>query len=363
MKRIYKKQFICLVLFIITSIIGMTLFIYDGKVLSSGYIPKGEQKRVDGENDKGSFMLSYGPYHNLKDEYYIIALDYKTDTDYNSYEIYSDTTLTIYEGELAKDATKVTYLIKKPNIKAQVLTFYSGIGTLQIDCVKVIPLKIIVIWFMSLLSILFSVVMKGRVGNIAEKITEIMTSIFVLCIAFYVDDSAAVQDNGKLILLLFLLGIFAMFCLSWEKVGYREEIFALSFTACCITEWKNIVNYNLRYMTWFLSGAIACCIFTICYLFIRNIRKYCIVTSCITITYIIYSAVQHVYYTYFKDFFTVKIIKLLFTAMEASSSIEELIDKDTLSYLGVGIVYVILMVFVKIKFNSKRRIVENRSDR
>ena len=53
----------------------------------------------------------------------------------------------------------------------------------------------------------------------------------------------------------------------------------------------------------------------------------------------IYSMIQYMYYSYFKDFFTIKIVGLFLTAMEASSSISELLTQEALSYVGILLLY------------------------
>ena len=348
MKKMNNVVIACLFLFIINSIVSVMIYIYDKNELYSGYVPQGEILSTENVNLKDAYMLSYGPYHELRSGYYLVLLSYKTDTENNTCSIYSDQTSVLCESTLNKNKTQKIFMIKKPGIKLQILTMYSGKGTLQVNGVLVLPLNIVIMSLVCFCLIILSVFSHGKRKAIFNKLTQAITMILLISTMFHVDSSASSKRNTLVLSLLFLIAIISLFYFLWDTIRYREVIFILSFTVCWIIVGKNIINYDLNYTVLFLSASVACFIFSLCYLFVKKTIRYCVTIISISTFFVIYSTVQYAYYTYFKDLFTIKVIKLAFTAMEASSSIKELINIEVLSYLIIGGIYFLAVTVISL---------------
>ena len=112
MKKMNNVVIACLFLFIINSIVSVMIYIYDKNELYSGYVPQGEILSTENVNLKDAYMLSYGPYHELRSGYYLVLLSYKTDTENNTCSIYSDQTSVLCESTLNKNKTQKIFMIK-----------------------------------------------------------------------------------------------------------------------------------------------------------------------------------------------------------------------------------------------------------
>lgn len=333
--KLNKNLMISIILFVICCIININLFIYDSKVLYSECLERDEEKTINEENDKfGSFMLSYGPYHQTRKGYYLVILNYETDTSLNQYKVYSDNlTYTINEGTLTEGTKYVFNVVKVPNIKMQVLTFYNGVGMLHVKTVSVIPvwLLILMISIMILLGVYFAVR-----DNLRVIIQNIIVGLNIICFVgtvYYADDSENAIARSLFMAILLIGGLICCFAPVFNKLTKRIGVFLCSLITCWFIEWNNILNYNFKFKTLYITILISLCIYCLIFIVIRkNSRFY---AGCLIVTGIFsfYSVIQYTYFTYFKDFFTAKIVRLIFTAAEATSSIQELITDKVISYL------------------------------
>lgn len=349
MKIELKKEYlISIFLFIASSIIGSTIFVYSWKELYSGYLDKNEKKYItEDNNEHGSFMLSYGPYHKLASGNYFVILSYKTDTNRNTYKLYSDNGgIVLNEGYLPEKTGYVIKTVKQPNVKLQVLTYFDGEGMLQINSIIIIPIWFLCLWGINLLLLIAYLIVKKGTRAIIKYFNFGFGIVLFAASMFYIDNSPDAALRSLFASALLFCGISSCMFLLFDKFQKREVLFLGSMITCWFVEWRNVINYNFEYMVLYLTILLTFCIYAFIYLIIKKRKLYYILLSIMTLVFALYSVVQYTYYCYFKDLFTVKIVRLLFTAAEATSSIQELITDKVLIYLGIMVGYIILLVVV-----------------
>ena len=162
----------------------------------------------------------------------------------------------------------------------------------------------------------------------------------------YLDNVVLSAKESLWVILLFITNVLLFYSHLLQEFGKRELIFYQSVFTCIIAEWINVIAFDFDYMMLFLSALISVVVLYAAYC-IRNKRGSCISMFLITMIFVVYNIIQYMYYLYFKDFFTVKIIHLFTTAMEASASITELFTREVIGYLALLCLYVIVCVSSK----------------
>jgi len=293
-------------------------------------------------------MLSFGPYQKTRDEKYIVILQYETDSDGNYCQIYTDENRTVVtEQVLDKEKNVLCQIVQKPDTLLQVLTYYGGSGRLTIQSVKMIPVWLLcAVIFVGILPLSVSLLCKKEVSKVVETIGIPIQLVLFISTIGYLDNVVLSAKESLWVILLFITNVLLFYSHLLQEFGKKELIFYQSVFTCIIAEWINVIAFDFDYMMLFLSALISVVVLYAAYC-IRNKRGSCISMFLITMIFVVYNIIQYMYYLYFKDFFTVKIIHLFTTAMEASASITELFTREVIGYLALLCLYVIVCVSSK----------------
>ena len=336
------RNIIFMVLFLMLSnlLIG-SLFLYDSKSLNNSRMESGSVKEINGSIVSEPVMLSSGPRQPLGEASYLVIVKYKTDSDDNLCEIYSDETGVIHDKVFSANHRFLVSIVKSPGAHLEILSYFCGQGSLRIDTVGIIPLWIFVI---NIVSVFLLVIILG-----CRKLMNIEISDLVVILplwagflgnVYYIDGSGRVSEIKLILALGVLLGLLLLIACFADKIN-KEVVWAgLTLAACWFLEWENIRHYNFSFRTLFFTECITFCFVLLIYLVCEHsLKRYCVLLIFLTTLFGIYSMIQYMYYSYFKDFFTIKIVGLFLTAMEASSSISELLTQEALSYVGILLLY------------------------
>ena len=332
----------------LSGIIIFMLFFYDAKKLPGEYIDIGNEKEIDEKevNDE-EIMLTYGPYHQIKNSPCVVVLHYKTDVDDNLYKIYSDTSGTIQEDALSKDKHYIGTSIRENNISLQVLTYFEGIGSLKINWIFICPIWLIFAWGTGLLLMVIDAMLREKKCDWFGDVSVLVSSIVFIGTISYADCSANMHYQ-KMFGILLLVGILVVLLQLFDRVDKDVALFALTVAFIGLIEWWNISYYGFKYMALYLTSVVSVGLLLCIYLLRNHPRIYSGLLIGITAIFSIYSMIQYIYYSYFKDFFTIKIIRLFSTAMEASASIKELLSFKAIGYLIALIIYIGLFIIILI---------------
>lgn len=344
-----RQRNVSTILFIVSSIILCMLCWYNSRKLSSGYIEDGTVKAVNENNSYGEIMLTYGPYHKLADADYLMILAYKTDSDNNRYELYADECGVIREQILDKNKIFTFARVKWPDVGLQVLTKYGGNGSFEIFGVGIVPIWQVFVWMICVICLAVLYIYP----DVTKKswIFLIYLPFFLLFLgsAYSVDCSSNSLKNGWGTAGILLIGVLVLASVVFEKIQKAEMLGLLTIGAIWFLEWRNIQHYGFKYMTLYLTICISFGVVLLIYLLNKHRKLYNILLIGLTTIFGLYSIAQYMYFTYFRDFFTLKIIGLFFTAMEASASINELFTVKVLSYIIILSLYYVMYIGIKRK--------------
>lgn len=361
-KRLSSAFCIQVFLFAIAGLIGSKIFWYNAIDLPSECIEIGEEKVVKESNDTFPFLLSYGPYQDTKSGNYLMILRYDTDQKGNIYQVYTDMGVEVMEeGELNPKYHYICTIVRKPDVKIQMLVHYGGIGNIKVHYVAVYPMWRIILMLLFILGCICYLIIGEKWEKHALLFIQCASISLFIGTIYYVDCTAnAVKDKWQFNILI-LAGTLIIMSEILGKIGKKELVFLSSLAECCFIEWRNIINYSYDYMSLYLTALFSTVFLLFIYGSVKGKRLYPVLTSILTIVFSIYSISQYVYFCYFKDFFTLKIIRLFFTAMGATASIQELISEEVLLQMVSLLLYVAVIITISLARRSGRRLLGSRT--
>ncbi len=357
----WKAIVISVILLGMSLLLGYRIFWYSGSDLPSGFLTENQERIANEKRFPEKIMLTYGPYHTLRSGSYLLGMHYAASEKGNEYRVYTDIGASVLEtGALEESKTWAFAWVNHPGVQIQMLSYYGAEGELQIKGAFVIPVWLLAAAGICLLFLFTELCLKlfwKKMPSIVRDVFPLPT-IFLWCsTCFFVDDSAFTAKYS-FFTAAWIIGGILIACLSlFDRIGKRELTFLSGFAACLFTEWHNLVNYEYDWRTFYFTAAGMFLIFLFLWRICKKERSFTISTAAVVIVFCVYSMAQYMYYLYFRDFFNIKIIKMLFTAMEATASIQALFTREVLLYPVIAGSYLLIMaaLLVVYKITSAKK--------
>lgn len=332
----WKCIVISMILLGMSLLLGSRIFWYSGSNLPSGFLAENQERTANEKRFPEKIMLTYGPYHTLRSGSYLLGMHYAASAQGNEYSVYTDSGADVLEkGALNENKSWIFAKVNHPGVQIQMLSYYGAKGDLQIKDVFVVP-----VWLLAMAGICLILLFTEVFLNLFwKKMPSFARDFFPLpylflwgSICFLVDDSAFTAKYSLFTAVWIIGGILIACLVLFDRIGKRELIFLSGFAACLFTEWHNVANYEYDWRTFYFTAAGLFLFFLLLWRLCRKEKTFAIGTVAVVIVFCVYSMAQYMYYLYFRDFFNIKIVKMLFTAMEATASIEALFTREALLY-------------------------------
>lgn len=345
--KIKKLQFMLLMWIAVLS-----LFVFinktSGKNLPS-LLPEFNMHEKEITDAFDSCIFSYGPYRDVNEGRYIVAIHYSSKQADNGYDITINGGETILkEGILNEQSTwavKTVTVTQKD--KLEVRTMYHGTGQLS--------LKSIYIFSITQISVLFFLLVSACVVLIfskSKKIKSIVTNENMI-ILFWVALVGCVST------FTFLGSIISLYCgiihyflhdrLTKGRFANSWVVF-INLISLILLEVLNREFYGfLPLRTSVFSLLLLMEVNIVIFLLIRNYVVRNIVYVSVNVIVLIYGTAQYIYYSFFGSFFRLNSILLARTAMGASRSLLELFVRyEAICYFANLLLYIIALFFFSI---------------
>lgn len=346
-------------LILIVWFVGISALISVNKINASelpSSIPEFHLKdKVINESDKKG-TLSYGPYKRVKKGNYIIGIHYNAEIDGNSYKI----TQELGQKEIISKQLKtgrdweIIYINFEEEGAAEVVTYYNGKGLLGVYSLYIISIH--TFWLLCLIlvgmSIILWMLLKYRIVIITKFSIAFVTGSVIFC---YLNNYSIL---AIIIGVYLFLGYYIFVTL--RKQGNVEIPFylAIDLIALSILELLNKYYYDfLPIHTTIFSFLIFINIYTAYYFIMKTFKFKYLIIKIVTIIIIFYASSQYVYYSFFRDFYRLKVVFLAKTAVDVTQSLTELISRypakcfcvNLILYMCICIEIVLLNLYKKNK--------------
>lgn len=296
-----------------------------------------------------SCIFSYGPYRDVNEGRYIIAIHYKSKQADNGYDITINGGQTILkEGILSQQST---WVIKTVNVnrkdKLEVRTMYHGTGQLSLKSIYIFSITQISVILLLLFSACYVLIFSK-----SKKIKLIITDENII-ILFWVALVGCVST------FTFLGSIIGLYCgiihyflhdrLTRGRFTNRWVIFINSISLILLEVLNRKFYGFLPLRTSMFSLLLLMEIYIVIFLLIRNCVAKNVVYASVNIIVLVYGTAQYIYYSFFGSFFRLNSILLARTAMGASRSLLELFVRyEAICYFANLLLYIIALLFLSI---------------